>query len=249
MKRVRFLAVLGAIGLFAAPTPSLAQFSSDQTKAIEAIVRDYLMRRPEVLIEAIQAYEAREKLSKDHAAQAALRGERKNLDADPGDFTIGNPKGDVTVVEFFDYRCPYCKRAHAVVEALIKAEPGVRVVLKEFPILGPGSLLAARAAMAARKQGKYRDMHDALMASRGTIDDEAVARIAGEKKLDLARLKRDMADPEIEAVLRRNHELARRLNISGTPAFVIGDAIAPGAMELADMRTMVAEARAGCQSC
>jgi protein-disulfide isomerase len=158
---------------------------------------------------------------------------------------LGNRNGDVTVVEFFDYRCPYCKRAAPVLDEVIKADGRVRRVMKEFPILGPDSVIASRAALAARAQGKYEELHRALIGARGQLDESAVMAAAKGVGLDLDRLRRDMRSTEIDGIIRRNRELAESLEITGTPAFVIGDAFLPGAADAATFRSLIQKARGG----
>lgn len=237
---------LGAlIGMWSAGAATAAEFSDAQRQAIETIVRDYLMKNPEVMIDVLQA--AQEKLkgeSRDKSA-AALATRKKEVFDDPDAPVAGNPKGDVTLVEFFDYRCPYCKQVQASVETLLAEDKRLRFVYKEFPVLGPDSVTAARAALAARKQGKYDAMHRALMSMKGQLDEAAVFKAAGSVGLDVERLKRDMAAPEIDRMLKANSGLAEALEIRGTPAFVVGDEIVPGAIGLDTMRQLVEAARHG----
>ena len=157
----------------------------------------------------------------------------------------GNPQGDVTVVEFFDYRCGYCKRAFPSVMALLKADSQVRVVWKEFPILGPVSLFAARAAMAADKQGLYHEFHVAVMGAEEELTEDTVIALAAANGLDIDRLRADMEDPAIDAYLEETRQLAQALGITGTPAFVVGDTLIPGAVDPARLQASVADARAG----
>jgi protein-disulfide isomerase len=167
---------------------------------------------------------------------------RELLD-DPADPTGGNPKGDITIVEFFDYRCPYCRRVEPSVAAIIKDDPGLRIVYKEFPILGPESVFAAHVAFAALTQGKYQQFHNAMMAAKGEINEEAILKVATGAGLDVARVKTDMSAPEIDQIIKRNYALADALAINGTPAFVIGDNLIPGAVELEDLKHMIATVR------
>jgi len=152
-------------------------------------------------------------------------------------------QGDVALVEFFDYRCPYCKQVHPAIQKLLDQDRKLRFVYKEFPVLGEPSDLAAHAALAARLQGKYGPFHAALMAIKGPITEEVVYRVAGSTGLDVERLKRDMADPEIDRALSANKALANALDIRGTPGFIIGDHIVRGAIDLDDLKEMVADAR------
>ena len=214
-----------------------------QRQEIESIIHDYLMQHPDVLIAALR--KAEEKLHRDDEAKAsqALTEYKKEVFSDPSTPVGGNPQGDVAIVEFFDYRCPYCKQVEPSLESMLKQDPKLRFVYKEFPILGPVSVTAAHAALAAQRQGKYDAFHDAMMEARGNITDDTVYRIAGSVGLDVDKLKRDMASPEITQTIRQNMKLADALDIHGTPAFVIGDKVVPGAVDLDTLKSMVSEAR------
>ena len=212
--------------------------------AIEGIVRDYLLRNPEVIEEAIRLLRAKRQEEERKRAEAAIRKNGEALRAHPLSPVSGNAAGDVTVVEFFDYRCGFCKRALPAVEALLEADANVRVVWKEFPILGSVSVFAARAAMAADRQGKYYPFHLALMKEPELTEGE-VLEIAVGTGLDLERLGRDMEDPAIQAYIDETQALAREIGIGGTPAFVIGDTLVPGVVDAARLQELVAAARAG----
>jgi len=177
------------------------------------------------------------------AARAALAAARDALEADPRDPVAGDPDGDVAVVEFSDYQCGFCRMVHPTVRALLDGDPGVRRVRKEFPILGPASVSAARAALAAHAQGRHAEMDAALMALRGRLDDGIVMRVAAEVGLDLDRLRADMASPAVEEAIRAARELAASLGIRGTPTFVVGDRVVPGAVDLETLRQFVRDAR------
>jgi len=155
----------------------------------------------------------------------------------------GNPKGDITVVEFFDYNCGYCKRVAPTVSAVLNNDPNVRIVYKEFAILGPQSLVAARAALAAKRQGKYHEFHDAMMSAE-QADGDSVTATARALGLDYEKLVKDMEDPKITEQLERNYRLATALGINGTPAFVIGDRLVPGAVDETTMMEIIAAERA-----
>jgi protein-disulfide isomerase len=207
-----------------------------QRQEIESIIHDYLMQHPDVLIAALRkADEAK--------ASQALTEYKKEVFSDPSTPVGGNPQGDVAIVEFFDYRCPYCKQVEPSLESMLKQDPKLRLVYKEFPILGPVSVTAAHAALAAQRQGKYDAFHDAMMEARGNITDDTVYRIAGSVGLDVDKLKHDMASPEITRTIKDNMKLADALDIHGTPAFVIGDKVVPGAVDLDELKSMVSEAR------
>jgi protein-disulfide isomerase len=197
------------------------------------------------VIDALKAGQEKLKAKEAEEAKAEIAKRRDELLRDPASPVGGNPKGDVTIVEFFDYRCPYCKQMEPGLEALLKEDPKLRIVYKEFPILGPESLVASRAALAALKQGneKYLRFHATMMNAKGQINEDVILKLAGDSGLDVARIKTDMSAPEIETLIKRNYELADSLDIKGTPAFVIGDSLTPGAVDIATLRRLVAAAR------
>lgn len=251
LRRIRrqasaLLATLALTVLFASgpaatqsSTPSLPP---DQVPAIERVVREYLLRHPEVILEAMENLEKKRDEEARKGAKATIAARRDEIFKDPESPVGGNATGDVTIVEFFDYRCPYCKQVVGPLAQLLKDDSKLRFVYKELPILGPDSVVGARAALAARKQNKYHEMHRALMATR-SLDEASITKIAGEQGLDVARLKSDMAGADIQRMLDRNLQLARALNINGTPAFVVGDVVVPGAVDLPTLKSLVAEAR------
>lgn len=244
--RARYFVLALVCGLIAAAPPGLAraaETTQPQRQDIDAIIHDYLMQHPDVLIAALRA--AEDKLSRDNDVKAthAVAQNRREIFDDPVTPVGGNPQGTATIVEFFDYRCPYCKQVEPSLEALLKQDPKLRLVYKEFPILGPVSVTAAHAALAARRQGKYDAFHAAMMAARGNITDETVYQVAASVGLDVDRLKHDMAAPEIAEQLKANLGLAELLDVHGTPAFIVGDKVVPGAIDLAQLKTMVADAR------
>ena len=240
---VAALVFFGVAGAAYYGPAAAAEFSADQRRAIEGIIKDYLTKNPDVLLEALQA--AKDKIDSEarDKATVALGTRKDEVFNDPDTPTAGNPKGDVALVEFFDYRCPYCKQVEPALESLIGEDRQLRVVYKEYPVLGPESTIAAEAALAARKQGKYEPLHRALMALKGQIDEAAVLKTAASVGLDIERLKRDMAAPEIDAQLQKNAKLADALDIRGTPGFVVGDEIVPGAISLSALRQLIDTAR------
>lgn len=208
-------------------------------------VLEVLARHPELVAEAMQKLTAKRKAAAD-ALAATLASSHKEIFNDGVSYVAGNPKGDVTIVEFFDYRCPYCKQMQPHLQALLKEDGKLRLVLKELPVLGPESVTASRAAVAALEQGKgakYLAFHDAMMTFRGQLSDDDIFRMAGAAGLDVAKLKTDMQAPKVEAVLRANLALADKLGIQGTPGFVIGDQLIPGAVSLDTLRQMVKATR------
>ncbi len=216
-----------------------AEFSAEQRQEIESIVKNYLSKNPELLLDVLQAAEDKVKSQSREKAAAALVARRQEVLQDPNAPVAGNPKGDVSLVEFFDYRCPYCKQVEPSLEALLTQDRQLRFVYKEFPVLGPESTVAARAALASRQQGKYLELHRALMALKGQIDDARIFQTASAVGLDVDRLKRDMKAPEIDRDLKANLDLADALDIRGTPGFVIGDEIVPGAISLDALKELI----------
>ena len=248
--RLRRLALLLAL----AAAPGLAPWSAAaqptplteaQKAAVQQLIHDYYLEHPEALIEAFQRAQATLRAQQQNAAKRMLVERRDELLADPQAPVAGNARGDVTIVEFFDYRCAYCKKAHPGMAGLLADEPGLRFVHKQLPVLGPDSVFAARAALASVAQGRYLAFHDAMMAASGALTNEAVLAIADQVGLDRARLARDMVSPEVDAALARNAALAKQLGINGTPSFVVGDMMIPGVAEPAALRQLIAAQRQG----
>jgi protein-disulfide isomerase len=241
---MRLLICLAAALLAATPLARAADaVTPAQKSAFEQIIHDYILQHPEVVIEALQSAEDKMKAQGEERARAAVVERRQELLEDPAAPVAGNPKGDVTIVEFFDYRCPYCKQVEPALEALLKEDRQLRIVYKELPILGKDSVYATRAALAARKQAKYDKFHTAMMAAKGQIDEKTVLQVAASSGLDIERLKSDMNASEIDDVIKRNYDLAQALDIHGTPAFVIGGELVPGAIDIATMKQKIAAAR------
>lgn len=227
-------------------------FSGSQKSAIEKIVRNYLVNNPQILIEMEQKF--REDQAKQQAAaqKKALEDNAEEIFRSKSSFVGGNPNGKVTVVEFFDYNCGFCQRAFSDIQKLIKADKNVRVVFKEMPVLGPPSVDAARAAIAAKKQGKYFEMHRALFETPGPNTKEKALRVAKDIGLDAAKLEKDMKSKDVEAEIQEVLQLANKLGIQGTPHFFIGDKIIQGAPQdlLKQLQTNIAEVRKnGCKFC
>ncbi len=246
--RLSFLTLAFASALAAAAPPhalAAAEMTASEREAIERVIHDYLMHNPDVLIEALRG--AEDKLNHEADAKAAtiLSDRRSEVFDDPATPVGGNPRGDVTVVEFFDYRCPYCKQVLPSLQTVLKEDRKLRFIYKEMPVLGPASIIAARAALAAQRQGKYEAFHNAMMGTKGQINEDTVYKVAASVGLDVNRLKQDMTAPEIEHALKANLALADALNIRGTPGFIIGQHIVPGALDLDALRSMIADARKG----
>jgi len=211
---------------------------------IKELVLEAIRENPGIVFEAAQLFEEQQQASQALVAAQVLATERDALERDPNAPVLGNPEGDVTVVEFFDYNCPYCRRVKPHMEALLAADPNVRVVYREWPILGEGSVFAARAALASRNQGKYDEFHWAMMGLNGRAEEATVIRAAEEIGLNIAQLRRDMNAPEIDEHIQTSMRLSRAIGFSGTPSFVIGDNLAPGLIDADQMIGMVNQARA-----
>ena len=239
--RLILTACLSLLCTFGLARPGAADLSAAEVKklALEAILEN-----PEIIRQAIDLLRQNEEASAAMQAQALLQSERNRLERDPNAPVLGNLNGDVTIIEFFDYNCPYCKRATSELNTLLAQDTGVRVVLREWPILGEASVYATRASLASRNQGKYGEFHQALMAAKGRLAPANVMAIAQTVGLDTQRLKVDLQAPEIDQHIETSMQLARALNFSGTPAYVIGDAIAPGMISADDLQSMVSQARA-----
>ena len=255
IRRIAAFAVLTTLAVL----PAYAQAERAEIEAIvkdylarhpeevERIVRSYLIKNPEVLRDVLAELLKRRQLAAANIDKsAAIKSHAGLLFDSPRQVTLGNPKGNMTVVEFFDYNCGFCKRALADMMELLK-DPNLRIVLKELPVLGPASTEAARVAVAVRLQDakgeKYLAFHRKLLTDRGSADKMRALAAARELGLDMARLERDLASDEIRATLEESAQLARALGISGTPAYVIGNAIVPGAIGAARLKDIIKAAR------
>jgi protein-disulfide isomerase len=235
-----------AIGMAA---PAAAQgFSDAQRSEVERIIRDYLMRHPEVLQEAIAELEKRQLAADTERHKVAVKENRQLLFSSPRQVTVGNLQGDVTLVEFFDYNCGYCKRALQDLLNLMKADPKLKVVLKEFPVLGPASIEAAQVGAAVRMQDrggkKYLEFHQKLLSGRGQVDRARAVAVAKEVGLDVVRLEKDMTSDEVRATLEESMQLADKLGLNGTPSYVIGPDVVVGAVGYDALKEKVEAARA-----
>ncbi len=218
-------------------------FTPEERQAFESIIRDYLLKNPDVILEVLNSLRERERLATAQRSREQLAVRRDDLLNDPDSPVGGNPEGDVTIVEFFDYRCPYCRTVAPTLAQLLEEDREIRFVYKEWPILGPVSEVAAKAALAAREQDLYEEFHKALMTYPGQLTEDTVFQLGNRVGLDEGRLRRDMEAPEIKDSLDRTRALAAALGITGTPAFVIGDQLVPGAASLSDLRALVKQAR------
>lgn len=240
----KLLSLLAALLLGLPAVPALAEgFTPQQRADIVEVVRAALKADPSILRDAITALQADETKAQQAAARTAISGLGDALTRAPGDPVDGNPQGDVTLVEFFDVRCPYCRRMLPVMAELLRADHNLRVIHKDIPILGPASLLGAKALLAAQKQGGYLALRAVLMAGPPDISTETLHAAATRTGLDWDRLQKDMADPSVEQRIETNLGLAHKLDIEGTPAYVIGGHMLPGALSLAELQAAVAQAR------
>ena len=241
---------LGTIAAYSQSAAVQNSTPSDKDAVLQQTIHDYIIAHPEVIIESLQRAKAKAEEHKAELIKSQIVAFRKNLVEDPNAPVLGNPKGDVTLVEFFDYRCPYCRQVEPWVQSLLKQDPGVRLVEKEFPILGPASVYAAHMALAALKQGKHAAFRNALMAkegnmAEGNIHEDLVLEVAKSVGLDINRMEVDMKSPDIEGEIQGNMQLGRVLGLTGTPAFIIGTELVPGATDLTTLHEMVDDARHG----
>jgi protein-disulfide isomerase len=224
-------------------------FSPEQKQAIERIVRDYLINNPEIMVETGKELEKRQTALQAEAHKRIIFEKKASIFGARSDFVMGNPTGDITLVEFFDYNCGWCKRAVDELSNLVQADANVRIVFKELPIFGENSTFAAKAAMASIKQGKYWDFHRALMKERQVTKDN-VLKIAEKVGLNVATLKEEMTNPVHDVVLKENAQIAQSLGIDGTPGFIIDAKVNVGFVPADGLKEIIAEVRkAGCQIC
>jgi protein-disulfide isomerase len=242
-----------ALALVTAAAPSRAQFAPEQKSEIEKIVREYLVSHPEVLQEAMAELEKRQAAEDAQKHLAAIKDNATTIFTSPRQVNLGNPQGDVTMVEFFDYNCAFCKRAMADMLDLLKNDPKLKVVLKEFPVLGEGSKQAAEVAVAVRMQDKtgkkYLDFHTKLLGSRGPADKAHALAAAKEAGFDMARLDKDLASDEVKQTIEENFKLAEGLGLNGTPSYVFPAEVVVGAVGLAALKEKVNTARCGKETC
>lgn len=229
-KSVIAVAILSLTSASFAATKTTTVSPAEREK-IEVVVHEYLLRKPEVLMEAIQILQQKQSQQAQQAmkqTQEAAGSFANALFRQANDPIVGNPNGKVTVVEFFDYQCPHCVDMAPVMTALAQANPNVRVIYKEFPIRGPISEFAARAALAANKQGKYTEFSHALLKSSASLTTDSVMKIAQAAGLNVEQLKKDMEDNSVKNQLKANIKLAQDLKLFGTPAIFIGKTDANG---------------------
>jgi len=255
MPSLRLLApALFALALCATPPLASAQsFSDGQRGDIETIVRNYLVAHPEVLEEAMTELSKRQAAAEAEKHEAGVATNAETIFNSPRGVVLGNKDGDVTFVEFFDYNCGYCKRAMADMLDLLKTDPKLKVVLKEFPVLSQGSVEAAQVAVAVRLQDpggkKYLDFHQKLLGGRGPADKARAMAAAKDAGLDTARIEKDLASPEVRATIEENFKLAESMGMNGTPSYVIGKQVVIGAVGIDNLREKIGVARCGKATC
>lgn len=238
------LAVLGlALPFSLATAPTALALDDSDKPAVEKIIKDYLLENPEVIRDALQELERRTIEAEKQRQKQMISENRELLLDEKYSFTTGNKDGDVTVVEFFDYNCPYCRQAFKDLLQLMQEDKNVRVVLKEFPILGEASQKAALAALAARKQGKYMEFHQALLEAKGRITESSLLTTAESIGLDVEQLKKDMESQDVKTALEKNMEVGIRLGINGTPTFIFNDQVVPQVLPYDAMKGLISKLR------
>ena len=243
------IAFAAAVSLaLAGAAPAVAQsFSADQREEIGKIIKDYLLTHPEVIQDVMAELEKRQQSADAEKHRAAVVENKATLFSSPHQVVLGNPQGNVTMVEFFDYNCGFCKRAMTDMLDLIKTDNNLKFVLKEFPVLGEGSVEAARVAVAARMQDangkKYIEFHQKLLGSRGAADKMRALAVAKEVGFDMPRLERDMGSDEVKKTIEENMKLAEALGVNGTPSYVVGEEVVIGAVGLDSLREKISAER------
>jgi protein-disulfide isomerase len=247
-------AAVAALLAFTAPqTARAAEFTAPQATEIQSIVREYLIAHPEVLQEAMAELEKRQGMAEAEKHKAAVKEFSQAIFSSPRQVNLGNPDGNVTFVEFFDYNCGYCKRAMTDMLTLMKDDPKLKVVLKEFPVLGPGSVEAAQVAIAVRMQDKtgkkYLEFHQKLLGGRGQADKAHALAAAKEVGLNIAQIEKDLTSPEVKATLEESFKIAEALGMNGTPSYVIGSDVVVGAVGLQALQEKINTNRCGKTTC
>lgn len=235
-----------------ASSPATSAFTPEQRKELATLIKEILTNNPEILLEAQNALEAKmDKIQADRMA-VAIKEHASELFRPAASPVVGNPKGDVPVIEFFDYNCGFCKKAFSDVAKLVDKDKKVRLILKEFPILAKGSEEASKVALAAKLQGKYWEFHRAMLQNQGQANEASALKVAEKLGLDMVRLKKDMVSPEVKKEIDDTRELANKMGIQGTPHFIVGEHIVPGAPEnLAELlgKNVEEVRKDGCKVC
>jgi protein-disulfide isomerase len=239
-----------ALGIFAALAQQQPAAAPPANKAqIEQIVKEYILQHPEVLLESVRLYQEREKAAQQQKSKDALASRQPDLLNDPSSPSTrpaaAKPSDEITIVEFFDYRCGFCRRVNPTLMKLVADDPKLRVIFKEFPILGPESVVAAKAGLAAAKQGKYLAFHQAMMTTTATVNAQTVEQVAKQVGLDWSQMKTDMESPEVAKTIEKNTALATALDVSATPTFVVGSEMVSAALDADGFKKLMAKAQAG----
>jgi protein-disulfide isomerase len=249
-----FAAALAVLLVLPAAAPARAQpFTGEQRAEIERIIKEYLLRHPELMQDVMSELEKRQAVAEAEKHRATVKEHSTAIFSSPRQVTLGNPQGDVTVVEFFDYNCSYCKRAMVDMLELLKGDSKLKFVLKEFPVLGEGSIQAAQVAAAVRMQDKtgkkYLEFHQKMLSGRGQADKARALAVAKEIGLDMARIEKDIAGDEVKATLEESFKLAEALGLNGTPSYVVGNDVVIGAVGVNLLKEKVNAARCGKATC
>ena len=236
---MRVIIALCSLLALSSTLPQLAKAELDisDRAALNSIIKEFIQNNPEVVRDTLISLAAREETERKQAGLSRVRDDR-------GDPVMGNPDGAITLYEFSDYNCGYCKRVFEPIQQVLRDNPDVRLVIKEFPILSQSSLVAAQAAIAAEMQGKFADYHIGMMTYRGQITNDVVMRVAEQAGLDNTQLQKAMESPETAAIIQRTREAAAALALNGTPALVIGDTVVPGAIGLDELVGLITDERA-----
>ncbi len=238
------LGLAASLAIAADPAPTSPSLTDAQKAQVEEVVRNLLTKKePDLIIKAAQEMQARHESESAEKNQKAIKANKGKLFNDPNSFVGGNPKGDVTVVQFYDYQCGYCKMAKETVSKILETDKNVRFVFKEFPVLGPNSVQAAKASLASVKQGKFIKFHDGLLSLKEHLSDETIFKVAKDTGLDVEKLKKDMADPALDKIIQENATLGSEIGAVGTPSYVIGDQLYPGALPLDQMKKAIEDVR------
>lgn len=238
------VAALGLMSSVALAAGTDSNLSAAQKTEVENVVRELLLNKePDLIVKAAQEMQRRTEKEEMTKGQEAISKKEKELYSDPDSQVMGNKNGDVTIVEFFDYQCGYCKVVQPAVQELLESDKNLRFIFKEYPILGPGSMFASKAALASVKQNKYVKFHEALMTSKQHLTDDGVLEVAEDVGIDVKKLKVDMEDPKITKMLDKNRALGESLGARGTPTFIIGGKLYPGALPVDQMKEIISNIR------
>ncbi|MCP4394792.1 MAG: DsbA family protein [Alphaproteobacteria bacterium] len=231
MKKSLLFATIAAVGIMASSNPATAFTDAEETE-LNSIIKNYISNNPDVIIDSLNQSRMKEMAAARKKAQKDIKKYKTELHADLSDPVIGNPNGDITLIEFFDYNCGYCKSVLPSIKKLIEQDKNIRIVFKEKPSLGATSFFATKAAIASIKQGKYFKFHQALMGAKGRLSEAKVMKIAQDIGLDTEKLSKDLNDPSVNKMIEKNQKLASKLGMRGVPAIIIEDQYFPGAMPL-----------------